>query len=228
MRARACRLSKGLETALDLCQRNEMGSEQGKEGKLYFVVLDRLIQLKDFLRLDSADSAVGKGSTLLTKILHDLLQQLVLRIVSSNSSIVLTNIVERVTTDGNLLGDFRDILGAIMGSCLFEVNVCDAAEGVMVEDLGELRAKKKEAELRGLRGASEEAQAVSNSPPAAEGRSSSGDATSRFGKGRASGGPFSRGNRITRKVARSRENKAALMKITGGMDVERAQFVGNI
>jgi hypothetical protein len=217
------RLGKVLNASLDLCQRNE-GGEEGKEGVLYFIVLDRLMHLKTFLGM--GEGGGGGGEERLAAVLHDLLHQLVLRIVSSNSSIVLANIVERVTMAGNVLGDFRDILEAIMESCIFEVNVCDAAEVVVMEGMVELKREKEREELRGMRGEDVGVRAVGKGGRGTgggrrKGRGGSGDSGwlgRRGGRYRKFGWKGGRGG--------GGEGGAGKLRFVGGGDINQPTFVG--
>lgn len=131
-----------LNVTLDLCERNGK-SENGSQ--LWFNVLDRLINAKSFLRLSKE---MPDHAAIVETVLSDLLQLTMQRMVSN---VPLMDLVRKITTDhaGSRLGEFREMIGSMLETYGFEVDVCESAAEVMHTDVRDMMDTRRELKLRG-------------------------------------------------------------------------------
>ena len=115
-------VKRTLAVTLDLCERNSQKSagnnndgDRHYSSQLWFNVLDRLINAKSFLRLSKE---LPHHSAPVETLLSELLQRMI-------GHVPLMDLVKKITTDhaGSHLGEFRDMMGKMLETFGFEVDV---------------------------------------------------------------------------------------------------------
>jgi hypothetical protein len=93
--------------------------QQRHSSQLWFNVLDRLINAKSFLRLSKE---LPHHSAPVETLLSELLQLTMQRMIGH---VPLMDLVKKITTDhaGSRLGEFRDMMGKMLETFGFEVDV---------------------------------------------------------------------------------------------------------
>ena len=164
----------------------------------------------------------GEG---IERVLHDLLEQLVMRIVESGSRVALPYIVDKISTTGNRLGQFREIISTIFDMHRKEIQFYNRAEGVVLKSVQDLMEMKRRVEFKGGRigevDATEGAEVV-GARMLWRGKTGWG----RRGRKMVRGG-------AARKVIRDlksegREDKVERLFLRGGGKLVNAQFVGTV
>ena len=124
-----------LVVALDLCERNS-GATVGS--RLWFNVLDRLINAKGFLRLVKE---LPEHAEVMSKVLSELLQLTMQRMVSN---VPLPDLVHKITTDhaGNRLGEFREMIVSMLKTYNLELAVFSNAAEIMYQDMRGMSVRK--------------------------------------------------------------------------------------
>lgn len=217
-----------LGAALDLCERKEQKKGEEDEGDgsgFYFVVLDRIVQMKSFMSPPGTGEGArdGEGGGI-ERVLHGLLEQLVMKIVESGSRVALPYIVDKISIAGNKLGQFREIISTIFEMHRKEIRFYNRAEGMVLKSVEDLSEMKRKVEFKGGRA----------------GGGAKVEGTGDGGGGRRSRGPAGwgrRGRRVIRGGAARRAVKnnndddeltQQRLIIRGGGRLENAQFVGTV
>ncbi len=132
-------IEEALGVAVALC-------ELGAKSDHWFFVLDKLLALREstvVLEKD-VDKRVG--------FIHgELVRLLMCRLVGNMSTVGEKELVEKITSGGNLLGEFRDVLRGILGGYRQEVELWRGCESIMVEDTIYLSARKMSEVKKGVR-----------------------------------------------------------------------------
>jgi len=147
-----------LTVALDLCERNSsQNTSDQNSSQLWFNILDRLINAKNFLRLKKE---LPEHARLVSDFLRELLQITMQRMLSNVS---LQDLLCKITMDhhdvdtalnspSNLrppltnnackLGEYREMISSMLQTYRIEQSLLQAASNVMHSDLRQISLKK--------------------------------------------------------------------------------------
>jgi hypothetical protein len=141
-----------LIVALDLCERNSgtFSSRTEHGSRLWFNVLDRLINAKGFLRLSKEQPSHAR---IMAGVLSDLLRLVMQRMVSS---VPLPDLVRKVTSDhsGSRLGELREMVESLLSTYGFELTLFEGAVSVFHYDMKNMRGQHRSLRIQGDRVAS--------------------------------------------------------------------------